>query len=243
MPVDEWKCPSCGTRAIGRERCARCGRLPADPVLSRPAPVLTGARGGRAAGPGARFRRRHAGGTSGPPRVRVASERGKAPITLPPGKVGGVFRRRSVERDVDKLQTFAWTDDEIIDLARRMLGSFDALFLAPDIPGPTLAAWRVVHGELLDDRVLVLFDDTLFGGVGDGFAVTPRAFHWKNVGEAPRRAGWDEIDLQRLAYQDDTCALSIDDDELQLTHRDTEVLSPRLLELVACLAALAQDDA
>lgn len=248
MAEDGWKCPQCGARTVGVPRCGRCGRAAPieDPVLVRPVPVVVGARGGRGAGvgPGAKFRRRHAGGTSGPPRVRVAAARDQAPITLPPGKVGGVFRRRSVERDVDKLQMFSWTDEEIIELARRSLGAFDALYLAPAIPPEILEAWRVAHGDLLDDRVLVLFHDTLFGGQGDGFAITPRAFHWKNIGEDPRRIGWDEIDLQRVAYQDDTCALCLDDDEeLQLTHQDTEVLAPRLLELVACLAALAQDDA
>ncbi|MEZ4391178.1 MAG: hypothetical protein R3A48_08790 [Polyangiales bacterium] len=213
-------------------------------MLTRPPPQISGARGVRPSGPGAKFRRRHAGGTSGPPRVRVAAERGKAPITLPPGKVGGVFRRRSVERDVDRLQTFEWTDEEIVELARRLLGSFDDLYLAPEIPEEKLEGFYRSRGELASesDRVLVLFDDRLFGGVGDGFALTSQSFHWKNAGELPQRANWDEIDPAALAYQDDTCAVCLEDGEVQLAHKNTAVLAPRLLELIACLAALAQDD-
>lgn len=176
--------------------------------------------------------------------MRVAAARGTAPITLPPGKVGGVFRRRSVERDVDRLQTFEWTDEEIVDLARRTLGSFDELYFAPEIPDDKLEAFFRARAtmEPQGDRLLVLFDDTLFGGVGDGFALTSQTFHWKNAGEPPQRADWDEIDPAAIAYQDDTCSLCLDDGEVQLTHRDTEVIAPRLLELIACLASLAQDD-
>lgn len=262
MALERSNCPHCGAPlgAImgGIETCASCGRparvsLATQPppqdlaqaLIARPSVPPMGARGARPreGGPGSRFRHRLAGGTSGPPRVRVAIARGQAPITLPPGKVGGVFRRRAFEKDVDKLHSFGWTDDEIVDLARKTLGSNSDLHYAPEIPAAKLAVARGVHGDALgDERVLVFFDDPLFGGGDDGFVVTPRALLWKNLADDPQCLGWDEIDPSAVTYDDDEHRIGLHDAELRLTHADAEALAPRLHDLIVVLASLAQDE-
>lgn len=260
MPLELLKCPNCGaampSAVLGAAvTCGYCGRVVRDAggsmrpprdvsqtVISRPPGPMTGARG-RDGGPGSRFRRRMAGGTSGPPRVRVATERGKAPITLPPGKVGGVFRRRAFERDVDREQSFGWTDEEIVDLARRSLGENGDLYYAPNIPQEKADVARATHeGIGADERVLVLFDDTLFGSADDGFAITARGIFWKNLMEDPQGVGWDEIDPGGVTYEEDEHRIGVAGEELHLTHADAEVLAPRLHDLIVCLASLAQDE-
>lgn len=262
MPLELLKCPSCGAslpaEVVGAVvTCGYCGRAVRDArvtlpppelgqtVISRPPGPMTGARGarGREGGPGSRFRRRVAGGTSGPPRVRVAIERGKAPITLPPGKVGGVFRRRAFEKDVERLQSFGWTDDEIIDLANRMLGTHDDLYYAPNIPEEKLGVAHATHASMgPDERVLVLFDDTLFGGSDDGFSISARGIFWKNLADDPQSVGWDEIVPAQVSYEDEDHRIGGLGEDLHLTHADAEVLAPRLHDLIVCLASLAQDE-
>lgn len=253
MPLEPQKCLNCGAlRAVGGAACAVCGeaRRGPDPglaqaVIARPVVPPPGARGGRATpGPGYRFRKRQGGGTSGPPRVRVAMGRGEAPITLPPGKVGGVFRRRAFERDVEKLHSFGWSDAEIVELAGRTLGSSDGLHFAPSIPSAKVATARAVHGDALGDdaQVLVLFRDTLFADADDGFSITARAFFWKNLGDEPLCLGWDEIDPEQVTYDDDEHRIGIMGDDLTLTSTDAEALAPRLHDLIVTLASLAQDE-
>lgn len=264
MPLDVAKCPQCGEVLPpevlrGAAPCARCGQTarggtlappPSDlsqTLISRPPGPMGGARGPRArdGGPGSRYRRRLAGGTSGPPRVRVAIERGKAPITLPPGKVGGVFRRRAFERDVEKLRSFAWTDEEIVELAGRMLGAHADLAFAPEISEARAAAVHATYAGRMtpDDRVLVVFSDTLFGAEDDGFALTARGIFWKNLAEEPDAAGWDQIDPSCVSYDETDQRISLADGDLHLTHADAEVIAPRLCDLIVCLASLAQDEA
>jgi hypothetical protein len=251
MSLGELRCPRCGGEATpssrGERVCARCAPSGIEgTVIARPAAPLTGARGprGRDGGTASRFRKRLAGGTSGPPRVRVAVGRGEAPITLPPGKVGGVFRRRAFERDVEKLQSFDWSDEAVVDLARRTLGPRQDLHFAPDIPEELLRAARAAHAEALlaDERVLVLYDDSLFRSTDDGFLITARALFWKNLGDDPQCVVWDEVDPAQVTYDEETFAIGMADGDVALTHADTESVAPRLMDLIVCLATLAQDD-
>jgi len=59
-----------------------------------------------------------------------------------------------------------WTPDAIVKLAQRHMGSASSVFYAPSIPHKKLGKARAVHALHLtdDDPILVLYDDTLFGG-------------------------------------------------------------------------------
>ena len=79
--------------------------------------------------------------------------------------------------------------EAISELLPRFLVAGGRLYLHPDIPASKLAKAKKVHeGHLrAGERVLALYDDTLFGGGADGFLLTDRRICWKNLLEDPRQ--------------------------------------------------------
>jgi hypothetical protein len=95
----------------------------------------------------------------------------------------------------------AWTPDAIVRLARRHLGMAHSVFYAPSIPHDKLGKARAAHALHLpeDEPILVLYDDTLFGGAKDGFVVTPERLCWKNFWEHPRQVEWSALEPSVIA--------------------------------------------
>jgi hypothetical protein len=92
------------------------------------------------------------------------------------------------------------TDDAVLALLRRHFGGLDAMYLCPSIPGKKELAARSVHARHLpsDERVLALFDDTVFGSGDDGFLVTARRICWKNVAGRGQMIEWQHVDPDRM---------------------------------------------
>lgn len=64
----------------------------------------------------------------------------------------------------------------------------DAIFFRPNIPSRKLGgAIRTYAPGVSGDEVLVLVDNTVFGGAGDGMIITPSCFIGRDIGEAPVR--------------------------------------------------------
>ena len=70
-----------------------------------------------------------------------------------------------------------------------------AVSLAPDIPAEKEANALAVHQAHLpsSERVLALYDDTLFGSAKDGFLITERRLCWKKIVMPPNFLLWEEL--------------------------------------------------
>ena len=73
------------------------------------------------------------------------------------------------------------TDEAVLALLRQHFTGVDSMYLCPNIPGKKEIVARGVHARHLpsDERVLALFDDTVFGAGDEGFLVTSRRLCWK----------------------------------------------------------------
>jgi hypothetical protein len=92
------------------------------------------------------------------------------------------------------------TDEAVLALLRRHFDGVDSMYLCPAVPGKKELAARSVHARHLpsDERVLALFDDTVFGLGDDGFLVTSQRLCWKNVGGRAQMLEWKHVDPDRM---------------------------------------------
>lgn len=104
---------------------------------------------------------------------------------------------------------FVWSDEHIIALAQEFLGVGDDRFFAPNIPPDKEATAREEHKATLSrgQRILVLYDDTLFGNADDGFILTSSHFCWENLMEDPQSRTWRQLNPERIEAQEDGVAL------------------------------------
>jgi len=124
-----------------------------------------------------------------------------------------------------------FTEAELVALARRRLGSHDSLYFHGSIPRGKLKAAHETHGDSIG-RVLVQYDDTLFGGADDGFVLTAAALHWKNLTESPRMLLWEDIDPSSVGSNDEGVTLS---------HQRIDVVLEEGKPMLAGIARLISD--
>jgi len=124
-----------------------------------------------------------------------------------------------------------FTEAELVALARRRLGSHDSLYFHGSIPRGKLKAAHETHGDSIG-RVLVQYDDTLFGGADDGFVLTASALHWKNLTEDPQMLLWEDIDPSSVAPSDGAVTLS---------HQRIDVVLEEGKPMLAGIARLISD--
>ena len=112
------------------------------------------------------------------------------------------------------------TDEAVLALLRRHFGGVDSMYLCPTVPGKKELAARSVHARHLPtgERVLALYDDTVFGLGDDGFIVTSQRLCWKNLGGRAQMIEWRQLDPDRM-YADkkqlvlDSGAIEVTGDE------------------------------
>lgn len=94
----------------------------------------------------------------------------------------------------------AMSDEAVLGLLRQHFAGLASMFLCPSIPGKKELAARSVHARHLpsDERVLALFDDTVFGSGDEGFLVTSQRVCWKNIGGRAHMIEWHHIDPDRM---------------------------------------------
>jgi len=92
------------------------------------------------------------------------------------------------------------TDDAVLALLRQHFAGMDSLYLCPTIPGRKELAARAVHARHLPshERVLALYDDTIFGSGDEGFVVTAQRVCWKNSRGRAHMIEWQHIDPDRM---------------------------------------------
>jgi hypothetical protein len=125
---------------------------------------------------------------------------------------------------------------QIVALAREWLGELHGLCYAPDIPEPLERAARAVHADALppNEQILLLYDDTLFGGAEDGFVLTPRRLCWKALGERPRSMAWSTLETHDVRCGESDVYVAAG--KLPLTAWDS-ALAARLTELLRMVVA------
>ncbi len=86
--------------------------------------------------------------------------------------------------------------EQIRSLALLHMGEDESVFYAPEIPPKKLHRVRKTHSINLTpgEPVLVLFDDTVFGGAQEGFILTPQRLCWKNIVDRPQSVRWSALD-------------------------------------------------
>lgn len=94
----------------------------------------------------------------------------------------------------------ALSDEAVLGLLRQHFSGEDSTYLCPSISGKRELAARVVHARHLpsDERVLMLYDDTVFGSGDEGFLVTTRRLCWKNGKGRAHMIEWEQIDSDRM---------------------------------------------
>lgn len=150
--------------------------------------------------------------------------------------------RDDEEEDEDEdEEEFEWSEEGIVEYAMEALGQHDSLFFDPKIPPAKLKAATGIHKRSLarDERVLVLFDDTVFGGADDGFIITTEQFAWKNIMEDPKHFAWDEIDPDEVEWTAE--GLTVMGEAVQVSQADGSVMYPALGEFIYEMASMAAD--
>ena len=109
------------------------------------------------------------------------------------------------------------TEDAILALLRQHFGSDDSLYLAPTIPLRRELGARRSHAAHLpaDERVLALYDDTVFGTGEDGFVVTAQRLCWKNIKGEARSIEWRFLDPESVIP--DRFKLSVADSLIEIS--------------------------
>ena len=104
--------------------------------------------------------------------------------------------RGLLEGSGEEAARIAMTDDAVLALVRQHFAGADSISLCPSIPGKKELGAREAHARHLptDERVLMLFDDTVFGSGDEGFLVTSQRLCWKNPSDRPRMIEWKQID-------------------------------------------------
>lgn len=94
----------------------------------------------------------------------------------------------------------AMTDDAVLAFLREHFTGAESTSLCPAIPGKQELGARDAHAAHLpnDERVLMLYDDTIFGWGDEGFLVTAQRLCWKNPGDEPRMIPWASLDPDQM---------------------------------------------
>lgn len=112
------------------------------------------------------------------------------------------------------------TEEAIMDLLHRYFGSLGSVLFAPHIPEKKESSARRAHIVHLPDpeRVLALYDGSMFGNTDGGFIITARRLCWRNKNDTACTILWRDIDPDRLFL--DGRRLYIDDDALVIPDED-----------------------
>lgn len=134
------------------------------------------------------------------------------------------------------------TEATVLSLAKRHLGVGDCRYFSPDIPASKEANARKRHKSSLPEteRMLVLFDDTVFGAADDGFVITVKRLCWHNILEDPYMIEWAELDPADVRV--DKSEVVVAHGKVQLTQitSDKKDFLSRTVKLFRELASNAQ---
>ncbi len=77
-----------------------------------------------------------------------------------------------------------------------------SLYFAPDIPEDKLANAINTYAEgVIDDQVIALYDDTLFGSAKEGFIITTAGIYWKDMLFDPLSINFSSISSAKVVHK------------------------------------------
>lgn len=149
-------------------------------------------------------------------------------------------RHPSPEADAARIPM---TDEAVLALLRQHFTGTEGIVFCPHIPGKKEIIARKVHARHLStsERVLALYDDTVFGSGDEGFLVTSHRLCWKNAG-ATRRAqsiAWRSLDAEGMYVDRHRLVLGVDLIELSGDADDGAVAMLEALEAVCHVLAFS----
>jgi len=121
----------------------------------------------------------------------------------------------------------------MIELIRRHLGVHDDLFVAPTIPEKKERNVRKIYKIGEDERVVALYDNTVFGSAEEGFVVTDRRFCWNESFEDPHSVPWDQLSPGQATLKEPSEGfLEIQGASLRIIGTSRDVVSRGLVALL-----------
>ena len=112
------------------------------------------------------------------------------------------------------------------------------MFVIPDVPAERLTkAIQSYAFGAQPNRVLFLYDNTLWGSAKNGFCLTSQHLYWRNAGEEPSR-----ISLRRIKHAIPAAPGGfLDTPHVNVNDRKLEANSPELAVVLAKVILLVRD--
>jgi hypothetical protein len=152
------------------------------------------------------------------------------------------FLKRVQNLNLKPLRRLSAQQQAIVSEAVKALGKHNSVYLHPYLPARKLAAAKLAYGEKLgpDEIPLVLFDDTIFGGGDNGFMVTTRGLHWKNILTDPASLEWSELQPDDISV--DSGGVKVKGQSVSVVSADLRKPVCHFFQTVASLAVFAGND-
>jgi len=92
------------------------------------------------------------------------------------------------------------------------------LYYAPSVPAAKEKAARAAYaGSLAGEKVLVLYDATVFGGAEDGFALSPQGIAWRRAYDEPVAFRYHQLDPSTIEVREGgDAALTVNGQQVEL---------------------------
>ena len=103
-------------------------------------------------------------------------------------------------KDNQPLKVMGW--EAMVDLAWRRIGLHPEVFITPGIPPRKVATVRALHKIYGEEPVLVLLDDTAWGGAKDGAVLTAMRLCWRDMMSSPHQRRWDSLTPAAITESD-----------------------------------------
>lgn len=129
-----------------------------------------------------------------------------------------------------------------VDDIRTALGAFadKQIFLAPQIPLSKVAnAIEAYAPGLKPDEVLLLYDNTVWGGSRDGLLLTAHEVWWHNMTEAPSRRRFDAIETISIEHFRLVSHIRIDGGAIHINVGQHRLIAQAIGAMVAKFAGVA----
>lgn len=130
--------------------------------------------------------------------------------------------------------------EDLDQLVRDLIPAHEqGLHLAPDLPERLVRKVREVHHQHLPppERILVIYDDTVFGGGADGFVLTDTRLCWKNFLEHARQVTLEDLSPDEVTLEDGR--VSIGGNRLEMTGGQKTALAAGLHQLLVLASSLS----
>ncbi len=113
-------------------------------------------------------------------------------------------------------------------------------FSVNNVPAKKLTNAKKIHSNSLrdDEKILALYDSTIFGSAEDGFLLTDRAIHFKNIVMDPITVPYDTLDQVSSKKND----IFVNAHEIQVGSSESDKLNPAVVVVLNSLKRVFQSD-